>query len=146
MFEIVWKDQQLMTEETQENFKLIEGIDKIIDLQKQLFHTDDEFVCFGDAQIDGLEYPPAHDKLTVYIEYAYNNIFCEKKAKSVHYVIDFCNPEIFCFDIEFNTHWIDDIIIQKNNDGKYNISFGSGGLDFQYTSAKVNRCWIDYEK
>ena len=64
-----------------------------------------------------------------------------KQIKEAHYVIDFFNPEIKYFNIEFNTHWIDEVYIQKNEDGKYSISFGMGECDFRYTSARVNRCW-----
>ena len=80
-----------------------------------------------------------HDRLTVYIQYSLDN-------KIAHYVIDFYEPEIHYFDIEFNTHWVDDVFIQKNADGKFSISFGSGECDFRYKFAKVNRCWVDIQK
>ena len=136
MFEIKWTDREDMETATQECFQDIQGIDEIIRLQNTLFKSNDHMVCFGDAQIDGLEYPPNHDRLTVYICYNDDDNY------EIHYVIDFFNPEIEYFDIEFNTHWIDDVTIQKNADGKYSISFGSGECDFRYSSAKVNRCWI----
>ena len=146
MFEITWTNHEQMWQKTQENFKKIKGIEEIIQLQNELFGSNFQGVCFGDAQIDGLEYPPAHDRLTVYICYYANLKYRNKIATNVHYVIDFFEPEIVYFDIEFNTHWIDEVMIQKNQDGKYSISFGMGELDFRYSNAEVNRCWVETEK
>jgi len=137
MFEISWTNRDEMYTSTQECFREIQGIDKIIHLQNSLYGDDSDEVCFGDAQIDGLEYPSNHHCLTVFICYA------SREKGNYHYVIDFFEPEINYFDIEFNTHWIDEVIIQKNADGKYSISFGTGECDFRYQSAKVNRCWVD---
>ena len=61
------------------------------------------------------------------------------------YVFDFYDVELEYIDIA-PEHWIDDIVIQENADGKNSISFGSGGLDFRYSYAKVNHTWIEYEK
>ena len=136
MFEIVWTTREQMWEATQKCFQDIQGIDEVINLQNRVFKYPSNDICFGDAQIDGLEYPPTHDRLTVYIAYSI-------EEKTVHYVFDFFEPEIHYFDIEFNTHWIDEITIQRNTDNKYSISFGSGECCFRYSHAQVNRCWID---
>jgi len=139
MLNIEYKDRESMVNDTQSCFLEIEGIEKITKLQNELFNIKVDFVCFGDAQIDGLEYPPSHDRLTVFVAYCFDH----KNCRNAHYVIDFYNPELYYFDIEFNTHWIDEVIIQKNSDGKYSISFGTGECDFRYSHAKVNRCWVD---
>lgn len=136
MFEIIWTDWEKMFARTQECFCEIEGIEKIITLQQELFETKEDVVCFGDTQIDGLEYPSSHDRLTVYL------LERCKDEREVHYVLDFFEPEIHFFDIEFNTHWIDEVTIQKNPDNRYSISFGTGECDFRYSYAKVNRCWV----
>ena len=146
MFSIEWKETEKMWKETQECFSLIDGIEEIKELQRELFSGNSNDVCFGDATIDGLAYSPDHQKLTVYICYYTDRCFRSENITAVHYAIDFFEPDIFCFDIEFNTHWIDDVYIQKNAGGKYSITFGSGELDFQYKCAKVNRCWIDRKK
>ena len=139
MFEIVYTNEQDMREQTNKCFSEIQGIEELIAFQNELFGTDCDGVCFGDAQIDGLAYPPSHDCLTVYIAYCLD----PKTNCNAHYVIDFFEPELFYFDIEFNTHWIDEVEIQKNKDGKYSISFGSGECNFRYSYARVNRCWKD---
>ena len=136
MFEINWTNAENMFAETQACFHEIDGIDELLQFQNRFFNCNNDDVCFGDSQIDGLEYPPQHDRLTVYIQYSNDNGIA-------HYVIDFYEPEIHYFDIEFNTHWIDDVVIQKNTDGKFSISFGSGECDFRYKFARVNRCWVD---
>ena len=141
MFEIIWTNRDSMFKQTQDCFKEIEGIEQLLAFQNSLYDTTSDWVCFGDAQIDGLEYPPDHSRLTVYICYNIEKTVDLKQIKEAHYVIDFFEPEIHYFDIEFNTHWIDEVYIQKNRDGKYSISFGSGECDFRYSSAKVNRCW-----
>ena len=141
MFEINWTNQEDLFKQTQKCFKEIEGIDELIAFQNRLFDTTSDNVCFGDAQIDGLEYPSDHSRLTVYLCYDIEKSINGKQIKEAHYVIDFFNPEIKYFNIEFNTHWIDEVYIQKNEDGKYSISFGMGECDFRYTSARVNRCW-----
>lgn len=125
-----------MWAETQRCFREIQGIDAVINLQNSVFENASEDVCFGDAQIDGLEYPPTHDRLTVFIAYTMGE-------KTLHYVFDFFEPEIHYFDVEFNTHWIDDVVIQRNADNKYSISFGTGECDFRYSYARANRCWMD---
>lgn len=136
MFEIKWTTHERMWAETQMCFRDIQGIDAVINLQNSVFKNTSDVVCFGDAQIDGLEYPPTHDRLTVFIAYTMGE-------KTLHYVFDFFEPEIHYFDIEFNTHWIDDVVIQRNADNKYSISFGTGECDFRYSYARVNRCWMD---
>ena len=141
MFEINWTDSDSMFKQTQECFKQIQGIEELVEFQNKLFDASSDEVCFGDAQIDGLEYPPDHSKLTVYICYNIEKIIDGKQIHEAHYVIDFFDPEIHYFDIEFNTHWIDEVLIQRNTDGKYSISFGMGECDFRYSYAKVNRCW-----
>ena len=129
-------------QETQNNLKKIEGIEKFYQLQKEIYHTD--FLDWGDDQIDELHLHPNHTTLTVRICSSRRNIFYnEKKIKRIFWMIDFYDIELHYFDIA-PEHWIDDIIIQQNVDGKYSISFGNGGLDFRYSSAKVNRCWIEY--
>jgi len=136
VFEIKWTTHERMWAETQRCFRDIQGIDEVINLQKQIFQYSNDDVCFGDAQIDGLGYPPTHDRFTVFIAYNWGE-------KIIHYVFDFFEPEIHYFDIEFNTHWIDDVVIQRNADNKYSISFGTGECDFRYSYARVNRCWMD---
>ena len=141
MFEIIWTNRDDMFKQTQECFKEIKGIEQLVAFQNRLFDSVSDEICFGDAQIDGMEYPPDHNRLTVYICYNIERTIDQKQIKEAHYVIDFFEPEIHYFDIEFNTHWIDEVYIQKNCDGKYSISFGTGECDFRYTSARVNRCW-----
>ena len=145
MFEIQWHGREQMFKETEQCYSEIEGIDEIRTIQTELFGSEAP-ICFGDATIDGLAYPAAHDMITVYICYYINCRFRGREISAIHYAIDFYEPDIFCFDIEFNTHWIDDVFIQKNTDGKYSITFGSGELDFRYSHAKVNRCWGDCQK
>lgn len=139
MFEIVYTNDTDMQKETDQCFSEMKGIEELIAFQNDLFGINSDGVCFGDAQIDGLEYPSYHDRLTVYIAYCFDPAM----KRHAHYVIDFYEPELFCFDIEFNTHWIDTVVIQKNHYGKYSISFGSGECDFRYSYAKVNRFWKD---
>lgn len=142
MFEIRWTSRELMWKETQNLFREIEGIEEIIQIQRELYGNDCEDVGFGDYQIDGLEYPPSHDRLTVHLLGSGEFHYKGKAADAVGFVIDFFEPEIYYFDIEFNTHWIDDVYIQRNPDGKNSITFGMGELDFCYSHAKVNRCWV----
>lgn len=141
MFEIIWTNREDMFKQTQECLKEFEGIEQLVAVQNKIFGILSDEVCFSDAQIDGLEYPSDHSKLTVYICYNIEKAMDKKPIKEAHFVIDFFEPEIHCFDIEFNTHWIDEVYIQKNSDEKYSITFGSGECDFRYAYAKVNRCW-----
>ncbi|MBQ9427994.1 MAG: hypothetical protein IJU41_00470 [Clostridia bacterium] len=142
MFEIIWTDRESMYNQTQDCFKQIKDIEEFVTFQNKLYETATDDICFGDGQIDGLAYSPDHSVLTVYICCYIDKIIDEKQIKEAHYVIDFFEPEIRYFDIEFNTHWIDEVLIQKNGDGKYSISFGTGECDFRYSYAKVNRCWM----
>lgn len=143
MFEIKYTDYETMSNETQTNFLKIEGIEKFIALQQLLYKTKECRLCFGDDQICGIALSTDHQILTVYIESSkqYNTDWKGKTINTAYYVIDFYKPEIDHFDIQYNTHWIDDIIIQENSDGKFSFSFGTGELDFRYSYAKVNRCW-----
>ena len=145
MFEINYTNREKMFEETQSNFKKIEGIEEFIDLQNLLYKTNCSWLCFGDDQICGLNLSSDHKTLTVYIESSkdYNVVWNDKLINKAFYVIDFYEPEILFFDIQYNAHWIDEIFIQQNKDGKYSISFGTGELDFRYSKAKVNRCWCE---
>ena len=141
MFKIEYSNSEKMFDETQEYFKEIEGIEKFIELTRELYGH--EWLCWGDDQIDEIEYNPSAEKLTIRICSSDRNI--TYKGKTVRYVfwmIDFYGAEISYFDI-CPEHWIDEIYIQKNNDEKYRITFGSGECDFRYSHAKVNRCWVE---
>ncbi len=65
MFEIIWTDREDVIKQTQECLKEIEGIEHLAAFQNKIYDTISDEVCFSDAQIDGLEYPSDHSKLTV---------------------------------------------------------------------------------
>lgn len=130
-----------MFEETQNNLKEIEGIEEFIALTEELYGHD--WLCWGDDQIDELAYNPSQAKLTVRICSSDRDVtYRGEKVKYAFWMIDFYDVEIEYFDIS-PEHWIDNIYIQKNADGKYSITFGAGNLDFRYSHAKVNRCWTE---
>ena len=93
----------------------------------------EDWVCFGDAQIDSLAYDPEKKELSVRITDSTDKWFV---------VFDFFDVEIKYFDIA-PEHFIDEMFIEQNEDGKYSITFGTGELDFRYSSAKLNRFWSE---
>ncbi len=135
MFKIEWNDLQKMHEETDRCVKYISGIGEYISFKNEIYHTKNDDVCFGDNQIDAISFFPPEKKLTVRIKGYYNNHAC-------FVVIDFFDVEIQYMDIA-PEHYIDDMFIQQNSDGKFSISFGSGELDFRYAYAKLNRFWTE---
>jgi hypothetical protein len=143
MFNTDIKDSATLFEETQKNFRKFDGIDKFFELTKELYGND--FLCWGDDQIDEIAYNSNNKKLTVRIcTFGNDTTYNGKQVNHVFWVMDFFDVEILYFDIS-PEHWIDDVFIQENEDGKYSITFGSGELDFRYSYAKVNRCWVETE-
>lgn len=141
MFDIKWSDSEKMFNDTQKYLKDIDGIEDFIELTKELYGHD--WLCWGDDQIDEIAYSPSNAKLTIRICSSGRNILYKgKKVKNVFWMIDFYGVEISYFDI-CPEHWIDEVYIQKNSDGKYSITFGSGECDFRYDYAKVNRSWVE---
>lgn len=147
MFQIQNRDREMMQQETQNLFKKIDGIKEVFDRLNDLY-GDGDFICFGDDQIDAIEFSAKTNMLSVRIctdEMGQEKKHMDKTIRCVFYIFDFYDVELEYIDIA-PEHWIDDIVIQENADGKNSISFGSGGLDFRYSYAKVNRTWIEYEK
>lgn len=136
MFDIFCTPEEKMRAATQKCFRDIQGIDEVVKLQKRVSQNPSNDIDFCDAEIEGFEFSPTHDRLTVYIAYAIED-------ETAHYVFDFFDPEILYCDFEYTNHWIDDVTIRRNADNKYTISFGSAECDFRYSHARVNRCWID---
>ena len=70
-----------------------------------------------------------------------NNGLSGQKIKAVYYEFVFNSVELHWLDIAtYQEHYIDDITIQQNPDGKYSISFGTAELDFRYSSAEAYHC------
>lgn len=142
LFNIKWEESsEYMYQETQNHLKEIEGIDEFQVLMQELYGN--QILCWGDDQIDELAYNPSQGLLTVRICSSDRDItYKGKKVKRVFWMLDFYDVEFSFFDIA-PEHWIDEIYIQKNEDGKHSITFGTGNLDFRYSHAKVNRCWVE---
>lgn len=133
--------QKEMFIETEKNLNEIEGIEDFYKLTKELYGND--FLCWGDDQIDEIAYFPTKEQISLRICSTGRDItYKGKKVKYAFWMLDFFGVEVSYFDI-CPEHWIDDLYIQKNNDGKYSITFGSGECDFRYSYAKVNRCWVE---
>ena len=141
MFNIEFSTDEKMLDDTQKNLKKIDGIEKFIELTRELYGND--WLCWGDDQIDEIEYNPSAEKLTIRICSSGRDImYKNQRVKYAFWMLDFYGVEISGFDI-CPEHWIDNIYIQQNNDGKYSITFGSRCCDFRYSHAKVNRCWVE---
>ncbi len=136
-FDVDYTNREEAFQETEKFFNKIEGIDSFYKLFKDIY--DINFLCWGDDQIDELAYFPNESKLTVRIcSHEESKKHLGRNVKYIFWMIDFYGVEIKFFDIA-PEHFIDDIVIKQNADGKYSISFGSGELDFRYEYAKVNR-------
>ena len=133
MFEINYTNHKKMFSETERCVKAIEGIQEFVKFQNQLYDMTGDGVCFGDDQIDSLAYYPEKKELSVRITDSIDKWFV---------VLDFFDVEIKYFDIA-PEHFIDEMFIEQNEDGKYSITFGTGELDFRYSSAKLNRFWSE---
>jgi hypothetical protein len=143
MFNINWTSYDEMFEETQKNLRDIDGIDSFYAIVKELYNS--QYLTWGDDNIDELAYYPKEGTLTVRVCSNLSGLtYKGNKAKYAFFMIDFFDVEISYFDIA-PEHYIDDVFIQKNSDGRYSISFGSGELNFSYSRAKVNRSWIECE-
>ncbi|MGN0115033.1 MAG: hypothetical protein ACI396_06870 [Acutalibacteraceae bacterium] len=141
MFNIEYSNEEKMFDDTQEALKEIEGIEEFIKLTRELYGHD--WLCWGDDQIDEIAYLPSAEKLTIRICSSGRNVtYKGKRVSKVFWILDFYGVEISFFDIS-PEHWIDVTFIQKNSDGKYSITFGTGNCDFRYSYAKINRCWVE---
>ena len=58
MFEINYTNHEKMFSETVRCVKAIEGIQEFVKFQNQLYDMSEDWVCFGDDQIDSLAYYP----------------------------------------------------------------------------------------
>ena len=133
MFEINFSNREEMCFETIRCAKEIEGIQKFVQFQNNLYDLTEDWVNFCDEQIDALAYNPEKKELSVRITDSIDKWFV---------VLDFFDVEIKYFDIA-PEHFIDEIFIKQNKDGKYSITFGTGELDFRYSSARLNRFWSE---
>lgn len=133
MFEINYTNHEKMFFETVRCIKAIEGIQEFVKFQNQLYDMSEDWVYFGDEQIDSLAYTPEKKELSVRITDSTDKWFV---------VLDFFDVEIKYFHIA-PEHFIDEMFIEQNKDGKYSITFGTGELDFRYSSAKLNRFWSE---
>ena len=131
MFEINYTNHEKMFSETVRCIKAIEGIQEFVKFQNQLYDMSEDWVYFGDEQIDSLAYTPEKKELSVRITDSTDKWFV---------VLDFFDVEIKYFHIA-PEHFIDEMFIEQNKDEKYSITFGTGELDFRYSSAKLNRFW-----
>ncbi len=130
-----------MSSETQLHLKEIKGIDQFKQLQDRLYDEMD-FLCWGDDRIEKVQY--YQDKLTVTIVRERENMMLSgHKIEAVYYEFVFYGVELHWLDIStYQEHYIDDVTIQRNPDGKYIISFGTAELDFRYSSAEAKQCGI----
>ena len=133
MFEINYTNHEKMFSETVRCIKAIEGIQEFVKFQNQLYDMSEDWVYFGDEQIDSLAYTPEKKELSVRITDSTDKWFV---------VLDFFDVEIKYFHIA-PEHFIDEMFIEQNKDEKYSITFGTGELDFRYSSAKLNRFWSE---
>ena len=133
MFEINYTNHEKMFSETIRCIREIEGIQKFIQFQNNLYNLTEDWVDFCDEQIDALSFNPEKKALSVRITDSEDKWFV---------VLDFFDVEIKYFDIA-PEHFIDEMFIEQNDDGKFSITFGTGELDFRYSSAKLNRFWSE---
>ena len=133
MFEINYTNHEKMFSETIRCIREIEGIQKFIQFQNNLYDLSEYGVNFCDEQIDALSFNPEKKTLSVRITDSEDKWFV---------VLDFFDVEINFFDIA-PEHFIDEMFIEQNDDGKFSITFGTGELDFRYSSAKLNRFWSE---
>ena len=133
MFEINYTNHEKMFSETIRCIRKIEGIQKFIQFQNNLYDLTEDWVNFCDEQIDALSFNPEKNVLSVRITDSEDKWFV---------VLDFFDVEIKYFDIA-PEHFIDEMFIEQNDDGKFSITFGTGELDFRYSSAKLNRFWSE---
>lgn len=131
MFEINYTNHEKMFNETCRCVNKIDGIQDFIAFYKDLYNLTESYLCFGDNQIDAISYYPEDKELSVRIT---------DKEDKWFVVLDFFDVEIKYFDIS-PEHYIDELFIEQNKDGKFSITFGTGELDFRYSSAKLNRFW-----
>ena len=143
MFELTYgKSFDEYFETTQRCLRCIEGIEEFYELQKAIY--DNDFLSWGDDQIDELAYNPTKNTLTVRICSSGRDVtYKDRKVSRIFWMIDFYEIELSYFDIA-PEHWIDEVRIEQNKDGKYSCSFGTGELDFRYAYAKVKRSWVEY--
>ena len=141
MFDIQYTNYEDMSSETQLHLKEIKGIDQFKQLQDRLYGEMD-CLCWGDDRIEKVQY--YQDKLTVTIVHERENLMLsDHKIKAVYYEFVFYGVELHWLDIStYQEHYIDDVTIQRNPDGKYSISFGTAELDFRYSSAEAKQCGI----
>ena len=139
MFDIQYTNHEDMFKETQLHLKEINGIDKFKNLQDSLYGETD-FLCWGDDRIEKIEY--YQNKLTVTLVHEMEDMTLnDKLVNTAFYTFVFYDVELYWFSIAtYKEHFIDDITIQQNPDGKYSISFGMGELDFRYSSAEAYHC------
>ena len=138
MFELSYTNSEQIFSETNRCIERIEGIGEFIAFQNKLYQCTDNYLCFGDDQIDSLSYYPERKALSVRITTDEDR----EDIKRWFVVLDFFDVEIKYFDIA-PEHYIDELVIEQNKDGKYSISFGTGELDFRYANAKLNRFWTE---
>lgn len=141
MFDIQYTSYEDMAQNTQLYLKGIKGIDQFKKLQDGLYGEMD-FLCWGDDRIEKVQY--YQDKLTITIVHERDNLMLSgQKINAVYYEFVFNGVELHWLDIAtYQEHYIDDITIQQNPDGKYSISFGTAELDFRYSSAEAKQCGI----
>ena len=133
MFGIDFTSYEKMYAETVRCIKSIQGIKELISLQNELYFTEKEGLNFCGVQIDEFSFVPEKRELSVKIT---------DKVDKWCAVLDFSEVEIEYLDIT-SGHFVDEVFIEQNADGKYSITFGTGELDFRYSSAKLSSFWSE---
>lgn len=141
MFDIQYTNQEYMFEETQLHLNEIKGIDRFKELQDAIYGKMD-YLGWWDDRIEKIEY--YQNKLTVTLVHEMDDMTInDKLVNTASYMFVFYDVELYRFSIAtYKEHFIDDITIQQNPDGKYSISFGNGELDFRYSSAEAKHCGV----
>lgn len=138
--EIEWTNFETMCAETDKCYSEIQGIKEFIDAQNRVYGFKDNGLCFGDYQIDYINYSQKLNTLSLRFtgccpKFSFNNKLCTK----LFFVIDFVSVDDVNLEVapEF---WISDIFIQKCDD-RYLFWCDGTTANFTYTSAKANRWW-----
>lgn len=141
MFDIQYTNQEDMFEETQSHLNEIKGIERFKELQDAIYGKID-YLGWWDDRIEKIEY--YQNKLTVTLVHGMDDMTInDKLVNTASYMFVFYDVELYWFSIAiYQEHFIDDITIQQNPDGKYSISFGNGELDFRYSSAEAKHCGV----